>query len=73
MTLVVILNIVLAIAVIGGIVRLLSWTIASSRADNLALTSRRWRPVPNPYTAAPTPRAAFAGAGRQLTLAPVIG
>jgi hypothetical protein len=65
MTLVVILNIVLAIAVIGGIVRLLSWTIVSSRADNLALTSRSRHPVPNPYLRRPR--------NAHRSLAPVTG
>lgn len=53
MTLIVILNIVLAIAVVGGIVRLLSSAIVSSRADGPAVTSRRRHPVPNPYTRRP--------------------
>jgi hypothetical protein len=35
MTIVIILNVVLAVAVVGGIVRLLSWAIASSRPIDL--------------------------------------
>ncbi|MGI8714698.1 MAG: hypothetical protein ACR2NR_16270 [Solirubrobacteraceae bacterium] len=51
MTIVTIFNIVLAIAVIGGVLRLLSWAIAASRPESLTVASEKRQPARRPTTA----------------------
>lgn len=49
MTAVLALNLVLAIVVVGALLRLLSWAIISSRTDQLPAKTANRRPVPRPY------------------------
>jgi hypothetical protein len=53
MTLVLVLNLVLAIAVVGVLLRLLSWAIISSRSDQLPVVSEIRRPAPRPHSPRP--------------------
>ena len=49
MTLALILNIVFAVAVVGGMLRLLSWAIVSSRPDAPVVVRERRHLAPHPY------------------------
>lgn len=53
MTSILVLNVILAVAVIGAVLRLLSWAIASSRPDRPRLVSDIRRPAPRPHTPRP--------------------
>jgi hypothetical protein len=55
MTAVLVLNVVLAIVVVGALLRLLSWAIISSRTDQLRVKTDIRRPARHPY--APRPHA----------------
>jgi hypothetical protein len=59
MTIVTILNVVLAVAVVGGIVSLLSWAIASSRPIDLTPAVQV-----SPYAVRARPRASRPNAAR---------
>lgn len=57
MTAILTLNLVLAIVVVGALLRLLSWAIISSRADELPVRTAERQPVPRPSGPRPhTPR-----------------
>jgi hypothetical protein len=70
MTAVLALNLVLAIVVVGALLRLLSWAIISSRADQLPVKAANRQPVPRPYGPRPhaprphAPRARWSSAHR---------
>jgi hypothetical protein len=49
MTAVLVLNVVLAIVVVGALLRLLSWAIISSRTDQLQVKTDSRRPARHPY------------------------
>jgi hypothetical protein len=58
MTLVLVLNLLLAIAVVGVVLRLLSWAIISSRSDQVPVVSEIRHPAPrrhSPHPHAPHP------------------
>ncbi len=43
------LNLILAVIVVGALLRLLSWAIISSRDDQLPVKAEIRQPVPRPY------------------------
>jgi hypothetical protein len=74
MTIVTILNVVLALAVIGAVLRLLSWAIISSRGDQPQLAREVRRPVaPRPHAPHPHWAAARQQHPRREPAEPVAG
>jgi hypothetical protein len=49
MTAILVLNVVLAIVVVGALLRLLSWAIISSRTDQLQVKAATRQRAPHPY------------------------